>query len=537
MKKIISIILAFSLLISMGVFFGVDAEAVSLSEKSVKLIVGETQLVLLDGADSKKVEWTSENEKIAVVENGVIKGIKKGKTTVAAKYKGKNYKCNVTVSEFRIARESSSVMVGNRLQLDLVGFSGTRTWISSDESVATVSKDGILRGVSKGTAKISVKFQKGITVKTLSFTVTVKEYNFPVKASKTAYIKLTHKNSHKGEYITDKNKIKEIIKYADSLDYSFIEPAEAEEIAVMGYDRENKSLFPETLTFYDANGKEIGRFETALIDSIENNPENILGYFRYNQKYYRINGTSGFISKIYGWKTDAELVEIAEEYLYKNYNRSSYERINYSYSYVEDHPDYKTKGGLSFLAGCSCMRDYGADYVTIYIDPETGEVVGSDVLSEFWDEAEDIGDETDKEDDNAVGTVFVANANTGMTYISYDNGKSWLNNKVPDVYAYAEKTSVKLKSNKAKFTIVNNSSKEIEHAVTGDLYKDEKVLIHAIDDVLYLLPSGETYTDTQFFADYNYDYDGKIAEIITKGKYEYSIKMGDYKIICFIEIV
>ena len=72
MKKIISVILAVSLLIGMGVLFGVDAEAVSLSTKSVKLVIGETQLILLDGADSKKVEWTSGNEKIADVENGVI---------------------------------------------------------------------------------------------------------------------------------------------------------------------------------------------------------------------------------------------------------------------------------------------------------------------------------------------------------------------------------------------------------------------------------------------------------------------------------
>ncbi len=38
-------------------------------------------------------------------------------------------------------------MVGNRLKLRLVGWSGERIWSSSDESIATVSSDGVVRGI------------------------------------------------------------------------------------------------------------------------------------------------------------------------------------------------------------------------------------------------------------------------------------------------------------------------------------------------------------------------------------------------------
>lgn len=386
MKKIISVILAVSLLIGMGVLFGIDAEAVSLSTKSVKLVIGETQLILLDGADSKKVEWTSGNEKIADVENGVIKGIKTGKTTVTAKYKGKKYKCNVTVSEFRIARESSSVMVGNRLQLDLVGFSGTRTWISSDESVATVSENGILRGVSKGTAKISVKFKKNKTIHTLSFNVTVKDFSFPVTASKTAYIELSSEGAYGSDvkyfpvitkYITDKSEIKNIIKYADSLEYEFIEPDEAEAIAAEGYSRNMVNTVSETLVFYNGGGKEIGRFETALIDSIRNKTENILGYFHYNQKCYRVKGTSNLMNEIYGWKTHEQLSDAAAEIFESEYGNRKYEKINSTFSYTTYAPDAETRDGIVFRADYDCWEnDCESEYISIYLDPVTGEQTG-----------------------------------------------------------------------------------------------------------------------------------------------------------------
>lgn len=386
MKKIISVLLAISIFIGFGAILSTDAAAVSLSTKSVKLIIGEEELVLLEGADNDNVKWSSSDSKVAKVTDGVIRGMSKGTATVTAKYKNKSYKCNVTVSQYRIDRESSSVMVGNRLKLSLLGWSGKRSWRTSDKSVATVSEDGILRGVSEGTARISVVFNK----KQLSFNVTVKDYNFPIAAKNTAYIKVAHKYFESEEsvtrFITDKDEIKEIIDYADGLSYTFTEPADATAIAAEGYELANKRAgwdksSAEALIFYDKNGKELGRFETTLIDSVNYKTENILGYFHYNQKCYKINGTNNMINNIYGWKTNEELLEIAEDALYSEYNAEDCYKIEPLIRYHKDMPDFKTRDGITLWANYYLyINDCEIEYVTLYIDPLTGEVMGGDEL-------------------------------------------------------------------------------------------------------------------------------------------------------------
>ncbi len=533
MKKIISVILAVSLLIGMGVLFGVEAEAVSLSEEKVNLIIGENTYIYLDGADSSKVEWSSAEKKIATVKSGVIKGISAGKTTITAKYRNKTYKCTVNVTYYRIDRESSSVMVGNRLELDLIGYSGERTWKSSDTSVATVSKDGILRGVSAGTAKISVNFKKSSTI---SFNVTVKDYNFPVTASKTAYIKLGAEGYYNSEadgiptkYITSKTKIKNIIKYADSLKYEFVEPSEAEKIAAKGYALGNENTVPEVLAFYDADGGELGRFETALVDAVENNGDKILGYFHYNQKCYRVKGTSNLMNEIYGWKTHKELTAIAEKYFKEKYGKRTYRTITSEFSYKKDHPDYKTTNGISFLADYNCSNTSTAYYITIYIDPKTGKVKGSEELSD------EIAPEVSK---NNAGKITVRNTRTGVTYTSNDNGKTWTNGSKPPVYAYAANTQVPQKNGKAKFIIVNNSNEAIAFTTDGAIGTYNRPLYHVGDYIRQLIDPGSTYEVIQYFSSYNYNFNlGTPDTVINKGEYEYTVKAGGYEITVTFEIV
>lgn len=386
MKKIISILLAVSILFGFGWVMSTDAEAVSLSTKTVKLIVGEEEFVFLEGAKADSVKWSSSDKKVANVTDGVIRGLSEGTATVTASYKNKSYKCKVTVSQYRIDRDSSTVMVGNRLKLNLVGWSGNRSWRTSDKSVATVSEDGILRGVSEGTATISVVFNK----KQLSFKVTVKDYSFPISASKTAYIKVSHRYYDSEEsvsrFITDKNEIKQVISYADSLGYSFVEPAQAETIAAEGYSLADKrdgwdKAGCESVVFYDKNGKELGRFETALTDSVNYRTENILGYFHYNQKCYRVGGTNNMINRIYGWKTNEELLEIAENALNAEYDVEDCYKIVPNIRYNVDMPDFKTKDGITLWANYFLyINDCEVEYVTFYIDPLTGEVMSGDVL-------------------------------------------------------------------------------------------------------------------------------------------------------------
>lgn len=70
---------------------------IKLNHKSITLRVGATSTLKLKHAKGK-VKWKSKKTKIVQVsKKGKIKAKKKGKTTIVANYKGKQYKCKVIV--------------------------------------------------------------------------------------------------------------------------------------------------------------------------------------------------------------------------------------------------------------------------------------------------------------------------------------------------------------------------------------------------------------------------------------------------------
>lgn len=78
------------------------ASKISISKKTLKLSVGKTKTIKLKGltkAQAKKVKWGTSKKSVATVKKGKIKALKAGKATIIAKYKGKKYKCKITVSK------------------------------------------------------------------------------------------------------------------------------------------------------------------------------------------------------------------------------------------------------------------------------------------------------------------------------------------------------------------------------------------------------------------------------------------------------
>ncbi|MBR1732004.1 MAG: Ig-like domain-containing protein [Ruminococcus sp.] len=119
--------------------------------KSVKL--------KLKNATASKVKWSSSNKKIATVSKGKVTGKKAGTATVTAKYKGKSYKCKVTVKGKSVKKGSFTVYKNETMTLQLKNSAGTvlkvKSWKSSNKAVATVTAKGVVTGKKVGSATIT----------------------------------------------------------------------------------------------------------------------------------------------------------------------------------------------------------------------------------------------------------------------------------------------------------------------------------------------------------------------------------------------
>ena len=155
---------------------------------------------ILTPADAGNLTYTSSNITVAIVENGVIKGLKEGTTIITVSFAGNeqyapadNKTINVTVS----VNEASVSVNNDTLDLNVddafeliaitipVGLNVT--YESSDESVITVDDNGKVNAKSKGTAIITVNVG-GDGVYALNSTtvgVTVHEKPMPPKENLT----------------------------------------------------------------------------------------------------------------------------------------------------------------------------------------------------------------------------------------------------------------------------------------------------------------------------------------------------------------
>ena len=149
---------------------------------------------------SPTVTWTSSDETVATVSAGVVTGLKAGTATITASYAGddnynaaSNATCSVTFTDTRtgvsistFTADKTSIVIGNTqattVTNDQAGWTAAYTYSSSNTSVATVDKDGVITAVAKGTATITATvnialdetgYKAGATAsKTLDITVT-----------------------------------------------------------------------------------------------------------------------------------------------------------------------------------------------------------------------------------------------------------------------------------------------------------------------------------------------------------------------------
>jgi len=170
----------------------VRVTGVSLDETSKTIYVGDTftltATVKPSDATNKNVIWSSSNTTCATVdENGVVSGIKVGSTYIYVQTLDGGYsaKCKVTVKAKPSVKvtgvsldvTSKTIYVGDTFQLtETVRPSNATnknvTWKSSNTKIVTVD-NGVVKGIAKGSATITVTTTDG--KKTATCKVTVKK--------------------------------------------------------------------------------------------------------------------------------------------------------------------------------------------------------------------------------------------------------------------------------------------------------------------------------------------------------------------------
>ena len=182
-----------------GVPTDTPVTGVELDKETCTVKVGSTvnlvATVKPEGASNKTVTWSSLNQQVATVDNGTVKGVKAGtaQIKVTTADGGFTDTCTVTVEDnqapqvtpvtgVQLNKSSYTMQVGDRANLVATvkptnATNQNVTWSSSNQQVATISSEGIITAVSKGTTVITVTTLDGNYTATCNLTVNEKTNN------------------------------------------------------------------------------------------------------------------------------------------------------------------------------------------------------------------------------------------------------------------------------------------------------------------------------------------------------------------------
>lgn len=158
----------------------ISVASVSLNKTSLEIAVGESATLVAtlqpEDATNFNVAWSSDNSSVATVdESGKVTAVKEGTATITVTTQdgGKTASCVVTVVTATVPVKGITL---NKTTLSLDEYKSekliatvqpedatnkTVVWSSSDEKVATVDKDGTVKGVYAGTANIIATTESG----------------------------------------------------------------------------------------------------------------------------------------------------------------------------------------------------------------------------------------------------------------------------------------------------------------------------------------------------------------------------------------
>ena len=140
----------------------VKAKPLSLSKTKIEMDEESDEALSINNYENQKVEWSSSDESIATVENGIIHAKKEGTVTITATIDKKDYTCKVTVHNLIkvIDQKKMTVIKGGQGQLTITNVDPEKIkWDTSDYGIATVA-NGTVYGLKTGKATISGKVGK-----------------------------------------------------------------------------------------------------------------------------------------------------------------------------------------------------------------------------------------------------------------------------------------------------------------------------------------------------------------------------------------
>ncbi len=161
--------------------------SITLNKSSISLEIGKTDKLFATISPSnttdKSIVWSSTNEDIATVENGVVTAVNVGTAVISATSAdgSKKAECVVNViilpDGITLDISEAKINVGETQTINATVTPSNATdksvvWYSSNESVATVD-GGIVTGVSEGTATITAKTTQGDYIASCKVTVVV----------------------------------------------------------------------------------------------------------------------------------------------------------------------------------------------------------------------------------------------------------------------------------------------------------------------------------------------------------------------------
>lgn len=280
----------------------VKAKPLSLSETKIEMDEESDEALSINNYENQKVKWTSSDESIATVENGIIHAKKEGKVTITATIDKKDYTCDVTVNKLVkvIDQKEMTVIKGGQGQLTITNVDPEKIkWGTSDYGIATVA-NGTVYGLKTGKATITGKVGK----KTYTCKVTVVRNPDTETKTKAADVslggievlntkgKVLYKSSAKTGLL--KTNLPVVVKdktYKVINNGKTIYEGKKKVYYASSYEDASIVAFNDSINIYLKNGKKTSIKEVGNYSILASRKDQAILYDAYNQNTLAVIGT------------------------------------------------------------------------------------------------------------------------------------------------------------------------------------------------------------------------------------------------------